>query len=32
VDRGQGLGGGSLELGLEAAPGHGGSPAVAQRK
>jgi hypothetical protein len=32
VDHEQGLGGGALELGLAAAPGHGGSPAVAQRK
>jgi hypothetical protein len=32
VDHGQGLGGGSPELSLAAAPGHGGSPAVAQWK
>jgi hypothetical protein len=32
VDRGQGLGGGSPELSLVAAPGHDGSPTVAQRK
>jgi hypothetical protein len=32
VDRGQGLGGGSPELGLATAPGHSGSPAVVQRK
>jgi hypothetical protein len=32
VDHGQGLGGGSPELGQAAAMGHGGSQAVAQRK